>query len=324
MSEPRGADHDLMVRAAWLYYVHGKGQEEVARNLKVSRFKVTRLLAQAREAGIVKISIQHETGETLALGDWLAARYGLTECVLTPYFEDEVASLADEAADRLARRSVAIAAANYLNRCLQQAGPLTVGLGSGRTMTALADAFDPAPKSDARFVSIVGSLTRHATASTFEVVQRMAQACGGEGHFLPAPFVTDTEADHVVIMNQQMVRDALALARRADLYVVSFGECTPEAYLFKHRLAAAADLTEARAAGAVCDMAGKFFDADGRLADCSLNRRTAGVALDDLDGRELVVLAAGRGKVAALRALLKTGLVDRLIVDGELANRLIG
>ena len=43
--------------AARLYYLDGLGQSEVARFAKVSQAKVSRLLAAARERGIVRISV---------------------------------------------------------------------------------------------------------------------------------------------------------------------------------------------------------------------------------------------------------------------------
>ena len=46
-------------RAAWLYYVGGYRQEQTAKLLGISRLKVHKILAEARDLGIVKISIQH-------------------------------------------------------------------------------------------------------------------------------------------------------------------------------------------------------------------------------------------------------------------------
>ena len=48
---------DRLRLAARLYYVDGLGQNEVAKFAKVSQAKVSRLLALARERGIVRISV---------------------------------------------------------------------------------------------------------------------------------------------------------------------------------------------------------------------------------------------------------------------------
>ena len=60
-------DSDDLIEAAWLYHIGQMSQEEVSRRMGLSRFKVLRLLAEARERGLVRISLEHETTRTLAL-----------------------------------------------------------------------------------------------------------------------------------------------------------------------------------------------------------------------------------------------------------------
>ncbi len=57
---------DLAARAAWLYYVAGNTQHELARKLKISRPTAQRLVAIALERGIVKVQVHHKV--TCCLG----------------------------------------------------------------------------------------------------------------------------------------------------------------------------------------------------------------------------------------------------------------
>jgi len=54
------SDNDLALRAARLYYDDGKTQDEIGEVLSITRWKAGRLLALARETGIVAISIVDE------------------------------------------------------------------------------------------------------------------------------------------------------------------------------------------------------------------------------------------------------------------------
>ena len=63
---------DLGVRAAWLYHIEGLTQEQIARAMKISRAKVIRLLAAARDSGVVRIRIDAKAGEQVALERRLA------------------------------------------------------------------------------------------------------------------------------------------------------------------------------------------------------------------------------------------------------------
>ena len=78
LMQKRQADDDI-AQAAWLYYVGNLSQQDISKRLGVSRFKVLRMLADAREQGLVRISVEHRTARTLALADELAAAFGQLE-----------------------------------------------------------------------------------------------------------------------------------------------------------------------------------------------------------------------------------------------------
>ncbi len=323
MNGESDSKNDEMVRVAWLYYVGGLGQEEIARRLGVSRFKITRMLAQAREAGIVTISIRHATTATLVQAEKLCQRFDLRECIVTPPMgplpdKDKIDSTLPDAA----QRAVGIAAARFLGRRLHKKAPVTIGVGWGRTLAALADSFSGVHQPRARFVSLMGSLTRNSATNPFDVVLNLARSCGGEAYYFPAPFVANSQQDLGVIMSQQIVRETLELARAADFYIVSLGECTEQSLIYRSGLISEAELASLQQAGAVADTTGLFLDREGRLVDADITRRTAGVGADELRRHELVLLATGVGKAMAVTALLKSGMVDRLIIDGDLAQRI--
>lgn len=50
-------DIKLVVKVSYLYYKCGLKQESVARKLKISKYKVTRILKKALNSGIVQINI---------------------------------------------------------------------------------------------------------------------------------------------------------------------------------------------------------------------------------------------------------------------------
>ena len=76
------ASPDLRVRAAWLYYVEGMTQEQIARFMNISRAKVIRLLASARDNGIVRIRIEDRASEQIALERRLVAAFGLADAIV--------------------------------------------------------------------------------------------------------------------------------------------------------------------------------------------------------------------------------------------------
>jgi DNA-binding transcriptional regulator LsrR (DeoR family) len=314
----------LMARAAWLYYVVGLNQEEAAARLGLHRSRVVRLLSEARDRGLVSISIQHEMVRDLRLEQSIADRFGLDFCLATPAIDLDVGTdpALAEAQGLIARRAVGSVAATFLRGQLAVAGDLTVGVSWGRTLEQTAQHVTGLRAPQARFVSLMGSLTRNSASNPFEVVQAFAARTGGQGYFLPVPFIADSEADRDVLMSQRIVGEAMALARSADLHLISVGELTETAVLRRQDMISAEELRSIRAAGAVCDTLGVFFDAAGRTVEHAVARRALAVDFEHLRGRAVVLLAAGVQKATAIAALLRTGVVQGLNIDGDTAQAL--
>jgi DNA-binding transcriptional regulator LsrR (DeoR family) len=50
-------DANIMIKVAKLYYKDNLKQESIARRLEISKYKVNRVLKEARKKGIVQITI---------------------------------------------------------------------------------------------------------------------------------------------------------------------------------------------------------------------------------------------------------------------------
>lgn len=321
------SDDELIVRVAWLYYVAGLTQEEVAGRLGLHRSRVNRLLADARDRGLVSVTIHHESGRELDAEQAIADRFGLRFCLSTPAVGIAPEAAGDSAAMRMqgliARRAIGAAGASFLRGRLQH-GPVKVGVSWGRTIEQVAHQLSGVRNPQASFVSLLGSLARNSASNPFEVVQAFAARVGGEGYFLPVPFIADSTADRDVLLSQRSVAGALALARSADLFLVSAGELTETAFLRTQNMVSASELAEIRARGAVCDTLGRLFDARGREVHHDLSSRTLAVDPGDLRGREVVLAAGGLEKIDAIDGLLRAGLVSGLVIDGDTALALAG
>src|SRR4029434_6796077 len=129
-------------------------------------------------------------------------------------------------------------------------------------MAAVPDHLTGLNKPGVKFVSVMGSLTRTSAANLFEVVYQFAERTGGEGHFLPVPFIANTIADRQIFMSQRIFKETLQLSEHANFYIVTFGPCDEHSLLFRHRYLSGIELQDLKRAGAVCDCMGKFFDAN--------------------------------------------------------------
>ena len=199
-------DEDLLtVRVAELYYDEAKTQDEIGALLKISRWKVGRLLTQAREKGIVRIEIVHPRARKLGLERELTERFGLADAVIVPMPDDESTTL-----DRVAQ-----AAADHL--AALRPVPRTLGVSWGRTLTAVAEALPEGWANGVTVVQLNGGVSlnrRSGGAATLAMT--IAQRAGGQAMLLPSPAILERvetkqaiEADRTVSAHKACVSVAL-------------------------------------------------------------------------------------------------------------------
>ena len=313
-------ENQLMARAAWLYYNAGFNQEETSRRMGLTRARVNKLLSQARQSGLVSISINERDIGLLAEEEAIRAAFGLEFCITTPALG--IDGIWTDALNALTFNMVGAAAAQFLRDTLQAKPDAVIGTGWGRTLDQVSRNMSGVSAPRAKFVSLMGSLTSNSSFNPFEVVQALAQATGAEGYFLPAPFIADSAEDRDVFTAQRGISTIMDMAHDADLALVSVGELTETSLLRTQNMITDAELQSLRAAGAIADTNGTFFDAKGVTLQHDLNRRSIAVGFEQLRTLRIVLLSAGPSKVAATKAVLKSGAIRGLIIDGDSARRL--
>ncbi len=312
-------DAEAMVRAAWFYFVGGLNQSEIADRLGLTRLKVNRLIAQAREGGHVAIRITHPSARLMELEHRFATSFGLDRARIVPALGPD-SETGDAAADR---RAVAIAGAAHLEAVLAARPDAVVGVGWGGTVGEMVGQVAALNAPRATFVSLMGSLTRQAAANPFESVLKLAEKTSGAAHFLAAPTMADTLADRQVFLAQRTVRDTLAIAERADIHLVGVTEASRRSFLLTQAIVTPDEMSDAEAHGAVGSFVGLFFDQHGQVIDCDVNRRRIGVEPAVLLQKKVTALVSGLVKRDALLAALRGRLIGSLVTDEVLARAVL-
>jgi DNA-binding transcriptional regulator LsrR (DeoR family) len=308
---PGDEESALATRAAWLYYAGGLTQSEVADRLGVAPAKAHRLIARATKAGFVRVFVEGPIGGCIALEEMLSARFRLTTCRVVPDLDEPDLPL----------RALGAASASVLREALERGQHRVIALGHGRTMAAALDALPRIPAPHVRFVSLLGGVPRRIPTGPFDVVHRAAEKTGAEAFLLPVPMIADSAADATVLRRQRGVAETLALAAKATLVFAGIGAITEAAFLPMAGMLHADELRALGAAGCVGEMLGRYFAADGTEVNTDLNDRV--IATHPRDLRNVVAIAGGTEKTAAIRAVLASGLLAGLITDEATARRLV-
>jgi DNA-binding transcriptional regulator LsrR (DeoR family) len=313
------SDLDLATRAAWLSFIGGYTQSEIARRLSVSPAKAHRLIALAQDRGLVKVFIEGAPAECIAHEEVLVRHFGLHNCIVAPALDGGSANEGEFA-------SVGAAAARFLHRVLFSMEPgALVGVGKGRSLVAAMDRIPALKRPDLRFVSVSGSLTRKLSANPFDVVNRLVERTGGEGYFLPVPYLAADETEKEVLLAQKSVQDMLDLARQAEVVIVGVGTLEEEdAHIRQVGVIDEAEWEELKSLETAGDILGSFVDIDGRPVDSRVNAYSLGLGLEELRGRRVIAVIGGVSKGKAALGALRTGIVTDLVLSEPAARWILG
>ncbi|WP_417770221.1 sugar-binding transcriptional regulator [Stappia sp.] len=305
---------DMAIRAAWMSFVGGATQGEIATRLGISTAKVHRLIAHAQKTGLVRFQIAGRPSDCLEIEAALAGEYGLASCLIAP-------DIGGHDADSEIR-AIAEVAGPHLANLLANPAVSQLGVGMGRTLKAAIDLMPRIQRPDLGIVSISGSLTRKLSANPFDVVQQLAERTGGEGYYLPVPYLAEDVAERDMFLGQRSVQALLERARASDLFVIGIGSVEDDGHLIRRDLISRDEQRDLIATGAVCDLMGRFIGRDGRLVAAKLGEKAVGLPFEAVRGARVVALAGGAGKLEATRAALRAGLITDLIVDESLGRAL--
>ena len=305
------------LHAAQLYYQQDLTMEAIGHELGVSRSSVSRLLQQAREAGIVDIRVNQPSDDPRRIEAQLREDYGVRG-YLVPV-PDRISHI-----DRLDR--VARSAARMLAEFFGSSMVMAVAWGS--TVTALSRHLPRSETTNAEVVQLNGAGNDHTSGVVYssEILSRFGQAFQASVQHFPVPAFFDNPETKRLLWAERSTQRVLDLQRRADIALFGLGSMSAEvpSQVYTGGYLSEADIAGLQRQGIVGDVATVFYRADGSSEDIEVNQRSSGPPLDAVRAipRRLCVVS-GERKLDALRGALAADLITDLIVDTPTAKKLV-
>lgn len=307
-----GAEEQQRTRIAWLYYVEGQTQAEIAQRLGINRIKVNRELAICRDTGLVQIRINGRLASCVERERALERRYRLKEAIVVP----------SPTPGRELYQTLGMATGNWVSDRLRPGQ--TIAIGWGRTLLWSVRSIRRRQLGGITVVSLLGGLGRGSEINTYETASRFAEALGAQCYYMAAPTYASTPELRDMLMEQAGVAENYARGRKADLAVVSVGSLAPGSTMRNLGLLTENEIASLNAAGAVGDLLGHWIDARGQVIDHPLNRRVVGLPPGDLARLPVAALASGGPtKAQAIRGALLGRYCNVLITDEDTAALLL-
>ena len=301
---------DALYEAARMYYGEQQTMEAIAAAQGVSRSTVSRMLRDARDAGLVQISLRppgaHRVEE---LRRRIARQYGVRV---------HMVPVGSGYGERERLQSVAETGAEVLDGMLEPG--MTVGMAWGTTLAALVRSLHPRPVPGLRIVQLNGAINTEGSGLTYvsTVLARAATLWDATVHHFPVPAFFDYAATRDAMWRERSVHRVLEAQQQCTLAVFSVGAFDAEvpSHVYTNNYLTGADLRSLRADGAVGDVCTVFLRADGTFRDIGMNARCSGPDPSQLARiPHRLLLAAGSRKALPLRAALRAGVATGVVVD---------
>jgi deoxyribonucleoside regulator len=300
------ANTALLTSVARMYYLDGLAQSEIADIYGVSRSKVSRMLTVARDTGIVRISVDDFDPRNRDLERQLITRFNLSHAIVVRGVGGSIANI---------RRAVAHFAAPDVAEWI--GAQRTVGIAGGRTLGALVHAMDPRTRGTGpEIVQLMGTIgSSPGSIDASELSRTLARRFGGTFQAVTAPAFVENARTRELFLSHSQIRSVWSMFASMDLALIGVGTLDESVFVERHMFDAS-DLAELRAAGAVGEICGRFFDEDGHECSTSLRDRVIGVGLDVLQAcPDSVAVVSGPSRGRAMRAAVRGGIVKSIVVD---------
>lgn len=302
-------ERQVLVQVARRHFLDDLSKVEIAREIGLSRFKVARLLEQARDLGIVTITLD----DAGVLDDDLSARVhhhlGLEECII-------VGSTGD---DHQRRRQVGGAAARLLTATLRAGDVL--GLAWGRTLTAMTKELTALPA--VTVVQLTGVVKSDLAESPVEIVRTASLCGGGMARPLFAPLLVDDVATAAALRRQADVAEVMALAEHVTVAMVAVGSWDPPISQLREVMSEP-DRQRLEARGVQAEVAGILIDQAGVFVGADIAERCISITAEQLARvPRVIAVAAGASKAHAVLAVVRSGLITSLVADRQMAEALL-
>lgn len=300
------------MRIAWMYYVEGLTQNEIADRLGIGRVTVVRNINEALKQREVKIWITGGVAECLDLEARLKLRFNLVDAVVVP----------EPAEPAHVNKAIGFAAGMYVTD--QLTDDFCLGVGWGATLYESLQTLSPKELNNVEVVSLLGGIVQARRFNPAEFAWQFANTVGADCYLLTAPAVVDSADTRRALIERCGLDSVLNRVEKMHMALMSVGTMSAMSTSFRFGFFSESERQSLIAANAVGDLLYNFFDANGRIVDHPINGRVMSTPIERL--RKVprrVMISGGLDKVPALIAGMKLAATNVLITNEETAKALL-
>lgn len=302
---------DLLVKVARMYYEQGLSQEEIAKIIQCSRPYVSRLLTDAKDAGIVQVKVIPPKEYEQEMEQRLKHAGGLDKVIIVP-----------EKSNASKLNMVAKAAAEYLENIIQDGE--VIGFSWGNTVYAVTNFLSQRQDLfDVTVVQLCGGISNlQNNIYSSEIAKNFAKTWNAKPYAMMCPALVDSKEIKDVFISDSNIKKVVEYGYKADTILITMGAYGIQNAVYRAGYLKEEEMQELIGKGAVGDICDHVIKADGDICDLSLDARTVSVPLDELKKKKTRIgVATGQSKVECICGAIRGKIINVLITDEETAGK---
>ncbi|MFC2376560.1 MAG: sugar-binding transcriptional regulator, partial [Lancefieldella sp.] len=290
---------------AWFYYMENYTQHQIAEAMGLSRAKVIRLLEDAKTDGIIQFNFRKDDSTRVSLEKNLIAAYGLNDAFVVPTPLNEAALT----------HTISRAAALYVSDHLRPGGYLNIGYGD--TVSSMLGYLAKEHEDPINVVSMTGGVSYYLPSVS-------STAYAMHLFLIPSPLIVSSSEVRDALLGEKSIQEIYAMTEHADMSVVGIGAAVEGATVLRNGIIRESELAILKMQGSVGDVLNHFYDSEGNPITTEIENRTISTDIEKLRTMKNVVgVAGGSEKVAAIKAVLRGGYLNVLVTDSKTAEGLL-
>lgn len=310
-------NNDTLLKVAQMYHVQAETMDAIANQLGVSRSTVSRLLKEARDRGLVRVTVVDPDRPHTRVSELFEQFF---------HVQAHLVTVRPGASSVFRLEQVAKVAARHLDETVRDGD--TIGIAWGTTTSAIASQLRPRDLTGVTIVGLNGGANHRTTGLPYvgNILHRFATAFRAEEQMFTLPAFFDNPRTREAMWAERSTQHVLQVRASSRIAVFGVGGLGSElqSHVYASNYLGAEDLEELKSHRVVGDVCTVMLREDGTWRDIGFNARASGMSPHELRRiPKRICVVSGISKAAAVVGALRAGVATDLVIDDETARTVL-
>jgi len=270
LDDPKVLDEIFISKkCAWLYYVGRLNQNQIAKKVGLSKMRVHRLIAFAEKNGFVKTFVEGGFDETSKYENILKEKYHLKISEVIP-----IEDLNNDPSEM-----IAAAGARFIMNQINENNVSEFGIGTGNTLNNIAK-WLPKIDKEIDFITVNGSLTSHNSIQTETGINQISHKTNGECYNVGIPLMVESVEQKKILEKIKFIKEIMNRANNTKVKILGVGGLFETSQIVRSKIFSKESIEKIKQAGAVGEVAGNFFDKNGKFISIKETQKITSADID--------------------------------------------